>query len=213
MYRLLALVPLLALLACREPKPRVYSEVAFKELAPAARGPMGMGAMAPVNASPVDIKVTWTLPDTWVKKDSAMGMRVGSFLAPDPELALTGEADPLAADVSVTQLAGDGGGLKANISRWMNQVGIIHTVESMEEFVKSAERFKTKTGQEGLFVDMTEMLSGDMTQTRTIFGGIVATEDYTVFVKAMGDQGRVKANKGQLKAFCKSLSIVPGPGT
>ncbi|MBW8889578.1 MAG: hypothetical protein JF616_17620 [Fibrobacteres bacterium] len=196
---------------CEEEKPRVYSEVAFKPIA--AAGPMGgMGmpggaGMPAMAAPPADIKVTWTLPKGWVPKDSANAMRVGSFAAMDPNLANSGEIDPNAVDVSVVQLGGTAGGLEANIRRWMGQVGLKASPEEMEGIIKKAPRFKTATGQEGMLIDLTGMLSGDMTQSKTIYGAIVQTEEYTVFVKAMGDFAQVKKQKPQVAAFCKSLRI------
>lgn len=205
------------LAGCDEDKPRVYTEVAFKPLA--AAGPMGgmqmpgdMGmpggaGMPPMAAPPADVKVTWKLPEGWVPKDSANGMRIGSFAAMDPALANSGEIDPNAVDVSVVSLGGSAGGLEANIRRWMGQVGLKASPEEMAEFVKKAARFKTLTGQEGLFIDLTGMLSGDMTQSKTIYGAIVQTEEYTVFVKAMGDFDRVRKQKPHVAAFAKSLRI------
>jgi hypothetical protein len=209
---------ILALAGCEETRPREYSEVAFKPLAaqgmaggmggsPGSGGAMSSAGMAPINSSPVDIKVTWTLPETWVVKDSASSMRVGSFAAQDPSLANMGELDPNAVDVSVVQLAGDAGGLKANIVRWMGQVGLKATPEEMEEFVKAAAHFKTASGQDGMYVDLTDKLSGDMTQSKTIFGAMVQTEEYTVFVKAMGEHAKVAAQKESVMAFCKSIRI------
>jgi hypothetical protein len=200
------------LLGCEESKPRTYSEVAFKPLAAPMMGSAAMSGagMPPMNASPVDIKVTWMLPEGWLVKDSANAMRIGSFAAGDPALADMGEADPRAVDVSVVQLAGDGGGLKNNILRWMGQIGLKATPEEMDEFVKNAAHFKTASGQDGMYVDLTEKLSGDMTQSKTIFGAVVQTEEYTVFVKAMGEHARVLAQKPTVMTFARSLKIA-GP--
>jgi hypothetical protein len=202
-------VTVLGLAGCEESKPRTYAEVAFKPLAApmAMAGGMGAAGMPAMNASPVDIKVTWELPESWRIKDSANAMRIGSFAASDPSLANMGEADPQAVDVSVVQLGGDAGGLKANIGRWMGQVGIKATPEEMDELIKTAAHFKTKSGQDGMFVDLTDKLSGDMTQSRTIFGAVVQTADYTVFVKGIGDITKVVVQKPIIMAFCKSLKI------
>lgn len=215
------LLSLFLMAGCEEEKPRVYTEVAFKPIAPA--GPMGGMAgmpggagmppgmsMPPMSAPATDIKVTWTLPKGWVPKDSANAMRVGSFAAMDPALANSGEIDPNAVDVSVVQLGGTAGGLEANIRRWMGQVGLKASPDEMEDFIKKAPHFKTATGQEGLLIDLTGMLSGDMTQSKTIYGAIVQTEEYTVFVKAMGEFAQVKKQKPLVTAFCKSLRIA-GP--
>jgi hypothetical protein len=206
-------------MGCQEAKPRTYTEVAFKANPGPAMGmggpmmgggPMGAGAMPPMNTSPVDIKVTWTLPSDWVVKDSANGMRIGSFGVPDAGLAHTGELDPKAVDVSVVQLAGNAGGLEANIQRWMGQIGLKATPEEMADLIKTAKHFKTKTGQDGMIVDLTEKLSGDMTQSKSIYGAVIATADYTVFIKAMGEIERVVKIKPEVKTFCESISIA-GP--
>jgi hypothetical protein len=192
-----------------EPKPRIYSERAFKELAQprTGMGGMAMGNLPPSNASPVDIEVTWKLPETWLMRDSANALRVGSFAIPDPALAHMGEADPGAVDVSVVQLAGEAGGVEANVARWMGQVGLVVTADDLKKFVEQAEKLEIASGQEGIYVDFTGMLSGDMTQTKSIYGAIVGTPDYTVFVKAMGDRKRVVQAKADIRAFCQSLSI------
>ena len=201
---------------CQEPKARTYTEVAFKpNAAPAsmmgAGEPMVGGSVPPMmNSNPVNIKVTWKLPETWAIKDSANAMRIGSFSVPDPKLANMGEMDPRAVDVSVIQLAGDAGGLKANLTRWMGQIGLKASPEEMDDMIKSAKHFNTKTKQDGIFVDFTEKLSGDMTQSKSIFGAIIQTADYTVFVKAMGEIERVVKVKAQIKAFCESL-VISGP--
>lgn len=209
---------LLALLGCQKAQPRQYSEIAFKPLAPTGQSPMmggpmvagnGSTAMA-MNTSPVDIKVTWKLPEDWMIKDSAIGMRIGSFSIPDERLVNTGELDPRGVDVSVVQLAGNAGGLKPNIIRWMGQIGLKSTPEELDELIAKAAHFKTQTGQEGFFVDLTDKLSGDMTQNKTIYGAIISTQDYTVFIKAMGEIERVIKIKNDVKAFSESISIT-GP--
>jgi hypothetical protein len=110
----------------------------------------------------------------------------------------------------VVQLAGNAGGLAANIHRWNGQIGIKMSAEEMDEFVKAAKHFRTASGQDGMYVDLTDKLSGDMTQSKTIFGAVVQTEEYTVFVKAMGEQSRMAAQKPLVMDFCKSLRIA-GP--
>lgn len=203
------LLGILALVGCNgDPQPRTYSELAFKELPRRTSGRgMGMGALPPSNASPVDIKVTWDMPEGWLVRDSSNSMRVGSFAVPDPQFEHMGEPDPKALDVSVVQLAGDAGGLAANIMRWMGQVGLIASQEELKTLIDGAAKLKVKTGQEGLFVDFTDKLSGDMTQSKSIYGAIITTPDYTVFVKAMGEREKLVKAKAAIKAFCESLSI------
>ena len=51
------------------------------------------------------------------------------------------------------------------------------------------------------------MLSGDMTQSKSIIGAIIQGNGYTVFVKAMGEKDRLVKIKPQLIRFCDSLKI------
>jgi hypothetical protein len=190
-----AAVAAFVLAACnRQPEPRRYVEIAFRE----------KGAALAVQAP---IRLNWSLPEGWVEQAGGDPMRTAGFLAPDPELAHTGEMDPKAVDISLVQLAGDAGGLQANVTRWLGQVKVIATPGQVKSLIEKAERISASTGQEGIIVDFTGMLSGDLTEDRSIVGVIVQGEGYTVFLKGMGDRDRLMRIKPQILAFAKSLSI------
>jgi hypothetical protein len=176
-----------------EPQPRRYREIALKS----KNGPVQ--AEAP-------IRLSWTLPDGWVDQPEGDPLRLAGFWAPDPALAHTGEMDPLAVDVSLVQLAGDAGGLDANVVRWLGQIKI--PASYAEQAIAAAAPVQAATGQRGIVVDFTEMLSGDLTESRSIVGAIIQGDGYTVFVKAMGDKDRLVKIKPQLLEFCAKLNIV-----
>lgn len=184
----------LMVFACNsgDPEPRRYREIALKSKDGKVQGE------APVT-------LDWTLPDGWVDQPEGDPLRVAGFWAPHPDLAHTGEMDPEAVDVSLVQLAGDGGGLDANVVRWLGQVKI--PASYAEQAIAAAVPVKAATGQRGIVVDFTEMLSGDMTQSQSIVGAIIQGEGYTVFVKAMGERERLKRIKAQLIQYCEKLSI------
>jgi hypothetical protein len=198
MYRLALLVTTFLLAACQSDKPRKYTEIA-----PPSQGKISES----MNASPVDVSVRWSMPQHWMQKDSASGMRAGSFAIPDSNLAHMGEMDPNAIDVSVTHFAGDAGGLEANIRRWMGQIDVRMDSAGMVDFIAKAERFQTATGESGLYIDLTELLSGDMTQPNSIFGAIVPGKGYTLFVKAMGQRKKVSHERSSIRDFCRSLEL------
>jgi hypothetical protein len=189
-----ALAACLTVFACNsgDPEPRRYREIALKSKDGKIQGE------APVALS-------WTLPDGWVDQPEGDPLRVAGFWAPHPDLAHTGELDPEAVDVSLVQLSGDGGGLDANVVRWLGQVKIPSSFA--EQAIAAAVPVKTATGQNGIVVDFTDMLSGDMTQSQSIVGAIIQGEGYTVFVKAMGQRERLKLIKPQLIEYCAKLSI------
>jgi hypothetical protein len=181
------------LIGCqKDPQPRHYREIAFL----AKTG--GRVGDAP-------IKLTWTLPEGWVDQPEGDPLRLAGFWAPDPSLAHTGEMDPQAVDVSIVQLAGDAGGLDANVVRWLGQIKI--PASYAEQAIAAATNVKAASGQTGLVVDFTDMLSGDMTQSKSIIGAIFQSNGYTVFVKAMGEKDRLVNIKPQLLEFCAKLTI------
>lgn len=198
MFRTFALTNVVFLFtACnRDPEPRRYIEVQ-------TRGTGAIGALT--TESP--IRITWKLPDGWVEQAGGDPLRIASFLAPDPNLAHSGELDPHAIDVSVTQFSGAAGGVEANISRWMGQLKIPAPLESVKDFIANSDSLFTATGQKGILVDLSNHISGDMTLNNGILGAIFPANGVTVFVKAMGDKGRLAKIQVQFLEFCRGISI------
>ena len=186
---------LLFVSGCNNESPRRYSEIGFR----AKSGPMA-STEAPVH-------ISWTLPQDWVEQPGGDPLRVASFLAPDSSTVQNGEMDPKAVDISIVQFAGNAGGPAANIARWMGQLKIPPTPDLVQNTLDHAEPLSVATGQKGMTVDFTGLLGGDMTRTTSIIGAIVSGEDYTVFVKAMGDRDRLLKLKPQLVNFFRTISI------
>ena len=166
--------------------------------------------MPMMNASPVDIDIQWEAPSHWMLKDTGSGMRAGSYGIPDSAFFGMGELNPEAVDVSITHFAGDAGGLGPNTQRWMGQVGIHLDSAALKGFLARAKKFRTQTGDEGMIIDLTEMLSGDLTQSQTIYGAIIPWKGATVFVKAIGERSRVIMAREDIFAFCESLRLKEG---
>jgi hypothetical protein len=197
------LLMLLGVAACRKAdEPRSYVEIEPKtnEARPSAV----------MNASPVDLDIQWVKPEHWLQKDSSNGMRAATFAIPDSALANTGEISPDAIDVSVTFFAGDAGGIKPNFTRWLGQVSVTLDSARLESLIQAAESFTTQTGEAGMFVDFTELLSGDLTQSKSIFGAIVPGKGYTLFVKGMGIRNQIKSERESIREFCRSLKLKLG---
>jgi hypothetical protein len=194
---------MVALSGCRNSKePRHYLEIEAK--------PINKQVSAVMNASPVDLDIQWTKPGHWITKDSASGLRAGSFAIQDSSLANTGEISPDAIDVSVSYFAGDAGGIKPNFMRWLGQVSVTLDSARLENLIQSSETFTTQTGEAGIFVDFTELLSGDLTQSKSIFGAIVPGKGYTLFVKGMGIRNEIKNERNSIRDFCRSLHLKLG---
>jgi hypothetical protein len=156
------------------------------------------------------IHLSWTVPEGWVEQPVADPLSLASFLAPDPALKNTGYMDPKAVDVSIVQLGDSSGGIPADISRWMRQVKIPASPDLVSDILSKAESLNAATGQKGIAVDFTGVMAGDIMRTTSIIGFILRGNDYTVFVKAMGDRARLIKLKPQILAFCRTMSISGG---
>jgi hypothetical protein len=192
--RVLPLCALAALVVgCqREPEPRHYREIVTR------------GENSTLQGNP-RAAMTWTLPEGWTVQPEGDPMRLTGFWAPDPARVAAGETDPKPVDVSIVQLAGDAGGLTANVTRWLGQIKVQGSLA--QQAISEATPVRLASGQQGIVVDFTNLLSGDMTQTESIVGAIVTVGEYTVFVKAMGGRERLQRLKPVLIAFCESLSV------
>jgi hypothetical protein len=191
-------VPILSfiVLGCQsDPEPRKYREIVTR------------GENSTLQGNP-SASMTWALPNGWTIQPEGDAMRLTGFWAPDPARFAAGETDPRPVDVSIVQLAGPAGGLEANVTRWLGQIKV--QANFAQRAITEATPVRIGSGQEGIIVDFTNFLSGDMTQTESIIGAIVTVGETTVFVKAMGSRERLKRIKPQLIEFCENLSVGSG---
>jgi hypothetical protein len=190
-----------AFLGCQgDPTPRSYTLTLPKPLKPQTNP-------IPINTSPVELDVTWEKPESWMVKETSGGFRVASLGIPSPGMEFTGELDPNHVDVSLVKLAGNAGGLEANIARWMEQVKIPSPIAKISQLLQNADSVSLASGHRGIIIDLTAELSGDMTETRSIYGAIVVGPTFTVFVKATGDKAQVIERREIIKTFTESLRL------
>jgi hypothetical protein len=152
-------------------------------------GNMGGAPGADATASPAE-KPTWKVPAGWQEGPLAMFL-VGKFI-------VTGAGDAKA-EVNVSQLAGEGGGLLANINRWCNQIG----AKSLTEADLAKLPTLSATGSQGTVVDIsgTNPRTGKAAQ---LVGVILPLGGQTWFYKLMGDAAVVTAQKAALLDFVQS---------
>ncbi len=110
----------------------------------------------------------------------------------------------------LTNLAGSGGGLMANVNRWRKQMGAAPL--SAEEI--SALPKKSLFGQSATLIDVTGNFGGmsgaDGKKNYRLLGLIFTNSAGAVFIKMIGPKADVDANADKFDEFTASLELVEG---
>lgn len=142
-------------------------------------------------------ELIYTTPDGWEAKEGSM-MR-------DVNLAF-GENDE--GECYVARLPGAGGGLVANVNRWLGQMG----ADSLSEEEINALPKKPLFGQPATFIDVEGdfspgMGSSEVKKDHRLLGLILASDAGAVFVKMTGPKKLVTENAAAFDVFTSSLDV------
>jgi hypothetical protein len=160
--------------------------VSFVENAP------GQIAAAPAiqdeNASSI-----WTIPSGWQQLPPSEFL-IAKFLIQNGD----GQAE-----INVSSLAGEGGGLLANVNRWRGQLGL-PPVTQEDDFSKMVSPLDVMNGQAQI-VDMsgTDAKTGKLAR---LVGAVVPQNGQTWFYKLMGDEVVVEQQKDAFIKFIQSAN-------
>jgi hypothetical protein len=132
-------------------------------------------------------KPTWTVPAGWQEG------QLTQFLVAKYIIA---GADDAQAAVNVSSLAGDGGGLAANVNRWRGQLGLPPVAEILTSSIDVA-------GGNAQVVDFTGTDSKTGKPARLV-GAVVPQNGQTWFYKLMGDESVVAQQKDAFMKFIQS---------
>ncbi len=139
--------------------------------------------------------LAWSAPQGWVQAPERP-MREVTFVF----------GDDSAAECYVAVLHGDGGGLVANLNRWLNQFS---QSGLSEEEVAALPRV-SMLGTEAVIIeaegDYTGMV-GDVLPDAALLGAVCPMPEFTVFVKMTGPASDVLAERDAFLAFCESLQL------
>ncbi len=163
---------------------------------PGHMGGAGSGAAAPAGPQPEVERgaLTWTAPEGW-ESLGATGMREVTF-----RIGSDGT------ECWVTFLGLGAGGVEANVNRWRSELGLAALAENE---IQGLTRIPVM-GVEGVLVegegDWSGMGKGAVGGAGLL--GLIATlSDRTLFVKLVGPAASVRAERGRLEAFCRSLEM------
>ena len=157
-----------------------------------------MPAATPPASSESSGKPTWTIPPDWRQADPGM-MLLAKFSI--------GNGDAKA-EVNISQLAGEGGGLLANVNRWRHmQLGLEAVDQSgLEKLVSTFDA----NGNPASLVDFTGTDSKTGKPARLV-GVVVPLAGQTWFYKLMGDEQIVAQQKDAFTKFVQSVKYPNAP--
>lgn len=142
----------------------------------------------------------WDLPAGWTER-APSAMRVANFAVGDQ------------AECYLTILAGDGGGLGANVNRWLAQMQQPALVGDQVDALPRATLFHREAvllDVEGTFTGM----SGGAPQTgRRLLGLLLVDPDGSAFLKFVGPTDVVEREKNAFKALATSFRAANGQPT
>ncbi len=133
----------------------------------------------------------WTVPAGW------QSVPPSQFLLAQ----YTIQSNDAQAEVNVSQLAGEGGGLLANVNRWRRQLGLPPVAQEAD--LAKVVSSLTVPGAPAQMVDLSG-ISAKTGQAARLVGVVLPMNGQTWFYKLMGDPGVVAAQKEVFVKFIQS---------
>ncbi|MFC1584090.1 hypothetical protein ACFL5V_00935 [Fibrobacterota bacterium] len=145
-----------------------------------------------------DLRIKWDVPQGWSEKPGR-GMRLAVFDV---------KSGTLSAQCVVVQLPDSGGGLVSNVKRWMQQLKlVILSEESLQDFLSRQQRYKTMGGFNAIMIDMTDLLSGDITSDLSGLMAVIPVKGQTLYITLFGARRLLLENKRKFLSLIRSLRI------
>jgi hypothetical protein len=158
---------------------------------------LDMSSMGALISQPTSQNLlVWASPDGW-KEEPGTHMRMATFHT---------IADPKAIDCSIIGLAGPAGGLEANLTRWMGQLGLQPSDDRIKQLIVSSQDVKTKDGLEAKVFDFTDLQSQADPSQISMIAAMITVDQTTVFVKMTGTIGSVKQNRDNFLKLLGSIA-------
>ena len=143
-------------------------------------------------------QISWDSPDSWIKSENTSSMRLASFQVPyygyDPS-----KIDY--ADLSISILSGNGGGIKMNVNRWRNQVGL--PPQTLNEIISSAQNLDNSIGAYQVFKIINKS-SSDM----AFICAVMPMKNNTIFIKLNIPKIGINLVEKDFLDFCGSFKAV-----
>lgn len=141
-----------------------------------------------ISKSEAKQKFEWDAPKKW-KEVVGHSMRIASFQLPGN------------GDLSITSFSGSSGGVKANVNRWENQIGILPS--SIEDINQISENRISRLGRYQIYE-----LKNEENKDLAIIAAIFPLKDITLFVKLSINPNSLDEHRAEFVEFCDSIRNV-----
>ncbi len=174
--------------ACRrQPQSRHYVENV------AAAAPAPERSPAPPQA----LAWRWVKPSHW-REQGGSGLRLATFAIAD-----RGNV----ARCSIVPLSGDGGGVEANVRRWLEQLQVAQiSSPELDVFLGQQKKMQTSDGLPVMVIDFTALGRGQEPGEESMLVAIIRGDNQTLFVKMDGGRIMLEKNREDFYEFCRSIS-------
>lgn len=139
----------------------------------------------------------WTKPLHWREEESA-GLRLATF-------SITRGED--AGQCTLITLPGDGGGVQANVQRWLDQLHLpVFSQPEMADFLSRQEKLRTGSGLPVTIIDFSALKNPQERSGTSLLVAMITAENQTLFVKMSGGKELLEENREVFMKFFLSLS-------
>lgn len=146
--------------------------------------------------------MAWTTPSGWTEV-APNSMR-------NPNFVVNGAEGDAEIQCYVTELAGDGGGINANVNRWRGQVGL----EPLAEAELAALERITVLDTPAVYVEFEGVyggMGGQAGKPNTVLAGaLLELDDKAIFIKMVGPADAVRDQRSNLREFMRSMHLHAG---
>ncbi len=140
----------------------------------------------------------WEAPDSWIKSENTSSMRLATFQVPfygyNPSKIEY-------ADLSISVLSGDGGGLKMNVNRWRGQIGL--EPQTLNAIISSAKNLENSIGSYQIF-KLINKSSSDM----AFICAVMPFQENTIFVKLNISKIGINLVEKDFETFCQTFKVL-----
>lgn len=180
----------------QQPAPALFAKPAPARLPPSMQAADAQTRkMLENSVSKVDLR--WTLPEGWIE-EPGQGIR----------LATLRSAGEHPVECSIVSLSGLAGGLAANISRWMGQIGVGAMDEAaLEDFIRRLESVALKNGQAARVIDLTVFQAPDAKDSPSILGAVITMAEKSIFIKMSGTQAGITHHRENFINLLRSMDF------